>query len=79
MIVLIIFFLSNTHIINLIWPIYSHVNRNKLDRVVDRVKPGLWFMVHGPVQCWSDLFELFDYSNSKDRIVVFDIRIRSIF
>ena len=30
-------------------------------------------------QCWSELFELFDYSNSKDRIVVFGIRIRSIF
>ena len=30
-------------------------------------------------QCWSKLFKLFKYSNSKDRIVVFDIRIRSIF
>ena len=30
-------------------------------------------------QCWSELFELFEYSNSEDRIVVFDICIRSIF
>ena len=30
-------------------------------------------------QSGSELFELFDYSNSKDRIVVFGIRIRSIF
>ena len=30
-------------------------------------------------QSWSELFELFDYSHSKDRIVVFGIRIRSIF
>ena len=30
-------------------------------------------------QCWSELFKLFEYSNSEDRIVVFDIRIRSIF
>ena len=29
-------------------------------------------------QCWSELFELFNYSNSKDRIVVFGIRIRSV-
>ena len=32
-----------------------------------------------PSQSGSELFELFDYSNSKDRIVVFGIRIRSIF
>ena len=28
-------------------------------------------------QCWNELFELFDYSNSWDRIVVFSIHIRS--
>ena len=33
--------------------------------------------VLSPKQCWSELFELFDYSNSKDRIVVFGIRIRT--
>ena len=30
-------------------------------------------------QCWSELFELFNYSNSKDPIVVFGICIQSIF
>ena len=34
---------------------------------------------YSPRQCWSELFELFGYSNSEDRIVVFDIRSRSIF
>ena len=29
------------------------------------------------LQCWNELFELFDYSNSWDRIVVFGVRIRS--
>ena len=33
----------------------------------------------GPEQCCHELFELFDYSNSWDRIVVFGIRIRSFF
>ena len=28
-------------------------------------------------QCWAELFELFEYSNSWDRIVLFGIRIRS--
>ena len=28
-------------------------------------------------QCWNELFELFNYSNSWDRIVVFGIHIRS--
>ena len=28
-------------------------------------------------QCWNELFELFEYSNSLDRIVVFGIHIRS--
>ena len=30
-------------------------------------------------QCWSELFELLKNFNSKDRIVVFDIRVQSIF
>ena len=33
----------------------------------------------GGGQCWSKLSELFDYSNSKDQIIVFGIRIRSVF
>ena len=28
-------------------------------------------------QCWSELFELFDYLNSKDQIAVFGICVRS--
>ena len=30
-------------------------------------------------QCWSELFKLFEHSNCKDRIVVFNIHIWSIF
>ena len=49
----------------------------------DLTRPCLMFTeyctheAHGSVQCWNELFELFDYSNSWDRIVVFSIPIRS--
>ena len=44
-----------------------------------RVGGALQPRLAGPAPLRAKLFELFDYSNSKDRIVVFGILIRSIF
>ena len=52
---------------------WSYMSKAKVIKYLDS------YSVRGVlVQCWAELFELFDYSNSYDRIVVFGIHIRSI-